>query len=85
MVHIFRRVFTVFVALVHAASVCNVFPTGFRLVSVEHVAPIVPFKPTPDTLREVPHFITGFLVQPVGHWAFKSISVGEDLLREIVL
>ena len=83
--NVFRREFTVFVTLVYAASVRDVLPAGFGLVSVEHVAPVVPFKPTPDALRKMPYFIAGFFVQPMCHGAFKSISVGEDLLWEIVL
>ena len=84
-VHVFRREFTVFVALVNAASIRDVLPAGLGLVSVQDVATIVPFKPSPDALGKVPNLFAWLLMKPVSHGAFKTVGVREDLLRELVL
>lgn len=66
-------------------AVWNVEPAGFALVSVEHVAAIVPSEPSPHALGQVPNLIGRLLVQPVSHWALETIGVSENLLRELVL
>lgn len=83
--NVFRRVLSVHKVLISAASVGNVFPTSFGLVSVEHVRTILPSEPSPHSLGEVPNFVRGFLVEPVSHGALEAVSVSEDLLGHLVL
>lgn len=84
-VNVFRGELTVDHIAGFRGAVWNVEPAGFALVSVEHVAAIVPSEPSPHALRQVPNLIGWLLVQPVSHWAFETIGVSENLLWELVL
>ncbi len=65
--HVFWSVFTSCILV--PASVVNVVPAGFTLVSEQYVRTVVPSQPSPHFLGEVPNLVVWLLVDPMSHWS----------------
>ena len=68
------------------ASVRDVVPAGFRLVSEKNICSIVPLQPSPHSLRQQPStLLVWAFMQPVVQGAFEIIGMGVNVARELTL
>jgi hypothetical protein len=85
--HMLRVEFTVACILFDIeTSVRNVVPSSLRFVSEKNVSSVVPFQPSPHSLRQLPSAIMiRSFVEPMVERALKVVGMSVDVARELSL
>ena len=86
-VHVLWVVLSVSCVLLNVEpSIRKVVPSSLRFISKKYVSSIVPFKPSPDSVRKLPCGIAVWsFVEPVILWSFEVVTPGSDVLGELSL
>jgi len=84
--NMFRGILTMSsVSFSTVATVRNVEPSSFSLVSEVNIATIMVSEPSPHTLRQLPNVLGRMFMQPMVQRAAVIVSPGSNVTRELSL